>query len=162
VPAAVPPASASLGGGAAPAAQTAPAIYRSPSRWRRRALPVAFAVLLAIAAVMGARLLGSGSSSRAPGPAAVPVAVFNATNASGASHAIVATLRANHVRLGKVASIKNAYLGRGAFVLYPPGSERQARAVAQLIGNLSPTVAAIEPQVENAVGRRGQIVILLD
>jgi hypothetical protein len=34
--------------------------------------------------------------------------------------------------------------------------------LARLIANLSPTVAAIEPQVENAVGRRGQIVILLD
>jgi hypothetical protein len=90
------------------------------------------------------------------------VAVFNATNAPGAAHAIVATLRANHVHVGKVASIKNARLGRGAFVLYPPGSERQARDLARLIANLSPTVAPIEPQVENAVGRRGQIVILLD
>jgi hypothetical protein len=123
---------------------------------------VAGGVLVAIAVVAGARLLDVGSSSRAPAHAPVPVAVFNATGARGASHAIVATLRANHVRLGKVASIKNASLGRGAYVLYPPGSERQARAVARLIGNLSPTVAAIEPQVESAVGRRGQIVILLD
>jgi polyisoprenyl-teichoic acid--peptidoglycan teichoic acid transferase len=161
VPGAVPAPTAAARGGAGSDEQPAPTIYRSRSRRRRRALAAAGAVLLAIAAVAGARLLGAGSSGK-PQAAAVPVAVFNATNASGTSHAIVATLRANHVRMGKVASIKNASLGPGAYVLYPPGSERQARAVARLIGNLSPTVAAIEPQVENAVGRHGQIVILLD
>jgi LCP family protein required for cell wall assembly len=149
-------------GAAVPSGRPAPAIYRSRRGWRRRVLPVAGGVLLAIIVVAGARVLGFGSSSGAPASAPVPVAVFNATNARGASHAIVATLTAHHVRLGKVASIRNANLGHGAFVLYPPGSERQARAVARLIGNLSPTVAAIEPQVENALGRRGQIVILLD
>jgi hypothetical protein len=162
IPGTAPAAGAAPGGGGAPCYRSAPAIYRSRSRRRRRVLSVAGGVLLAIAVVAGARQLGSGSSSPAPEGVPVPVAVFNATSAPGASHAIVATLRANHVRLGRVASIKNASLGRGAYVLYPPGSEHQARAVARLIGNLSPTVAAIEPQVENAVGRRGQIVILLD
>ena len=150
------------GGAAVPFVQPPPVIYRSRPRVRRRALPVAgAAVLVVLVAVAGVRLLGAGSSST-PQAAAVPVAVFTATNAPGAAHAIAATLRANHVRVGKVASIKNARLGRGAFVLYPPGSERQARDLARLIANLSPTVAAIEPQVESAVGRRGQIVILLD
>jgi len=145
-----------------PSVQPPPVIYRSRPRVRRRALPVAgAAVLVVLAAVAGVRLLGAGSSGT-PQAAAVPVAVFTATNAPGAAHAIAATLRANHVHVGKVASIKNARLGRGAFVLYPPGSERQARDLARLIANLSPTVAAIEPQVESAVGRRGQIVILLD
>jgi len=92
----------------------------------------------------------------------VPVAVFNATSAPGVAHSVAATLQAGHVRLGKVGDIKNAGLGHGAYVLYPPGTETQARAVAQLIGGLSPTVTPIQPQVENAVNVRRQIVIVLD
>ena len=47
-------------------------------------------------------------------------------------------------------------------MLYPPGAERQAKRVAGLIPNLSPTVTAIQPQLQNTLGQRNEIVVLLD
>jgi hypothetical protein len=47
-------------------------------------------------------------------------------------------------------------------VFYPPGAEKRARRVAQLISDLSPTVAPIQPQVQNAVGRHNEIVVIFD
>jgi LCP family protein required for cell wall assembly len=145
------------------AAQAGPSVYRAPRRLHRGVLAAGVVVLLAALALVGVRLLSGGSSSTAPVPGApVPVAVFNATNVPGVARSVAATLQAGHVRLGKVGDIKNAGLGRGAYVLFPPGTEAQAKAVAQLIGGLSPTVTAIPPQVENAVNVRQEIVIVLD
>jgi len=144
----------------APAART---IYRAPRRWRVRALAAGLVATLAIAAVAVAavRLLGEGSSSPGThGP--VPVAVYNATGTPGAAHRVASTLAANHLRIGKIGQIRNASLARGAYVLYPPGAERQAREVARLIPSLSPTVTPIQPQVQNTVGARDEIVVVLD
>src|SRR5207248_3778734 len=105
-------------------AQSTPSVYRAPRRLRRGALASASALLLALVVLAGVRLLsGGGSSSPAPVPGGpVPVAVFNATSAPGVAHSVAATLQAGHVRLGKVGDIKNAGLGHGAYVLYPPGT----------------------------------------
>jgi LCP family protein required for cell wall assembly len=144
-------------------AHSGPSVYRAPRRVRRGVLAGGLALLLAAVAAAGVRLSTGSSSPRAPVPGApVAVAVFNATSVPGVAHSVAATLQAGHVRLGKVGDIKNVGLGHGAYVLYPPGTETQARAVAQLIGGLSPTVTAIQPQVENAANVRQEIVIVLD
>jgi hypothetical protein len=91
----------------------------------------------------------------------VPVAVFNATGTRGAAHKLAATLKADRIRLSQVGNI-NASLGGGVYVLYPSGAEAQARRIARLIPSLSPTVAPIQPQVQNAVGRRNEIVVIFD
>jgi polyisoprenyl-teichoic acid--peptidoglycan teichoic acid transferase len=137
-------------------------IYRAPRRWRVRPLAGGLLASLAIAAVAVAavRLLGGSSSPGMHGP--VRVAVFNATGTPGAAHRVAATLAANHLRIGKIGQIRNASLARGAYVLYPPGAERQARQVARLIPSLSPTVTPIQPQVQNTVGARDEIVVVLD
>jgi hypothetical protein len=150
--------------GAAPAsAAPGRTIYRAPRRWRVRALAAGLLAILAIAAVATAavRLLGGGSSS-APTHGPVPVAVYNATGTPGEAHRVAATLAANHLRIGKIGQIRNASLARGAYVLYPPGAEGQAREVARLIPSLSPTVTPIQPQVQNTVGARDEIVVVLD
>jgi hypothetical protein len=139
-------------------------IYRAPRRWRIRTLAAGLLAILAIAAVATAavRLLGGGSSSPVGAHGPVPVAVYNATSTPGAAHRVAATLAANHLRIGKIGQIRNASLARGAYVLYPPGAERQAREVARLIPSLSPTVTPIQPQVQNTVGARDEIVVVLD
>jgi hypothetical protein len=107
-------------------------------------------------------LLGSGSSSPSAGASPVPVAIFNATSTPGAASAIAVTLKANHLRVGKIANIKNARLAKGAYVLYPPGAKAQANDVARLIGSLSPSVTPIQPQLQTTLGQRDEIVVLLD
>ena len=87
---------------------------------------------------------------------------FNATAKRGAAHAVAAKLRAGHLHVSKLGPIKDASLSKGAYVLYPPGAQRQARQVAGLISSLSPTVAAIQPAVQSAVGGRNEIVVVLD
>jgi hypothetical protein len=89
------------------------------------------------------------------------VAVFNATGNVTAAHSLVATLKADRIHLGAVGNI-NASLGSGVYVFYPPGTQARARRVAGLIANLSPTVAPIQPQVQNAVGGRNEIVVIFD
>ena len=144
-------------------ARSGPSVYRAPRRLRRGVLAGGLVLALAIAAAGAVRLLAGSNASRPPVPGTpVPVAVFNATSVPGVARSVAATLQAGHVRLGKVGDIRNVGLGRGAYVLYPPGTEPQARAVAQLIGGLSPTVTPIQPQVENAVNVRQEIVIVLD
>jgi polyisoprenyl-teichoic acid--peptidoglycan teichoic acid transferase len=138
-------------------------IYRVERRLTRRALIATLAVAAAALALVGARLLSSGSSGhQAPRGSAVLVAIFNATSTPGAAHRIAATLKANRVHVGKVGQIKSAGLGKGAYVLYPPGTEAQARSVAALIGSLSPIVTQIQPQVQRAIGAHHEIVIVLD
>jgi polyisoprenyl-teichoic acid--peptidoglycan teichoic acid transferase len=150
--------------GSAPASlEPARTIYRVERRLTRRALIAALAVAAAVLALVGARLLAGGSS---PHPAsrgsAVPVAIFNATSTPGAAHRIAVTLKANRVHVGKVGQIKSAGLGKGAYVLYPPGTELQARSIAALIRSLSPIVTPIQPQLQGAVGAHHEIVIVLD
>src|SRR5262249_10207830 len=122
---------------------------------------VAMAAVLAAAA---AYFLSGGPSSSSPASsrgAAVPVAVFNATGNADAAHSLVATLKADRIHLGAVGNI-NASLGSGVYVFYPPGAQARARRVAGVIANLSPTVAPIQPQVQNAVGGRNEIVVIFD
>jgi hypothetical protein len=137
-------------------------IYRIRRPWRMPALAAGAAGLLAVLVVLGVRQLSGGSPSSPALRGRVPVAVFNATRMPGEARRIAATLKDNHVHVGKVGDIKNAGLGRGAYVLFPPGTERQAQDVARLIRSLSPTVTPIQPQVQNAVGQHGEIVIVLD
>ncbi|MFI5037116.1 MAG: LCP family protein [Solirubrobacterales bacterium] len=154
---------AASAGGAPTSLGPSRTIYRVERRWTRRAPIAAMAVAIAAIALVGARLLAAGSSAHpARGGAAVPVAVFNATSTPGAAHRIAATLKANRVHVGKVGEIRSAGLGKGAYVLYPPGTEPQARTVAALIRSFSPIVTPIQPQVQSAVGAHQEIVIVLD
>jgi LCP family protein required for cell wall assembly len=144
---------------AASAADRAPTIYRARRRWRPGAIAVALAAPLAGVAV-AVLLMSPGSSS--PAREGIPIAVFNATAKRGAAHAVAAKLRTRHLHVSKIGPIKDASLSKGAYVLYPPGAQRQARQVAGLIASLSPTVAAIQPAVQSAVGGRNEIVVVLD
>jgi LCP family protein required for cell wall assembly len=158
-------ATATVAGSSSPASTpSGRTIYRAPRRWRARPLAAGLLAILAICAVAvaGVRLLGAGSSSSAGAHRAVPVAVYNATSTPGAAHRVAATLAANHLRVGKIGQIRNASLARGAYVLYPPGAEGQAREVARLIPSLSPIVTPIQPQVQNTVGAHDEIVVVLD
>jgi LCP family protein required for cell wall assembly len=148
--------------GSAEAIERGPTIYRAPRRWRRSVLAAGLVALVAILVLVGVRVLGSGSSSSSPSAGPVPIAVFNATSRPGAAQAIALTLKANHQRVGKIGNIKNARLAQGAYVLYPPGAKRQADEVAGLIGSFSPTVTPIQPQLQTTLGRRDEIVVLLD
>jgi hypothetical protein len=154
-------AGAGAGAGAA-APERGPTIYRVRKRWRRGILAAACAVIVAIIAFAAISLLGPGLSSKTSRPSsAVPVAVFNATSKPAPAQRFAQKLRADRIRLGAVGNI-NASLGSGVYVFYPPGAEKRARRVAQLIPNLSPTVAPIQPQVQNAVGRHNEIVVIFD
>jgi polyisoprenyl-teichoic acid--peptidoglycan teichoic acid transferase len=148
--------------GAGDAVERGPTIYRAPRRWRRGVLGAGVLVLVAILVLAAVRLLAGGSSSSSASAGPVPVAVFNATSMPGAAHAVAVTLKANHLRVGRVGNIKNARLGHGAYVLYPPGAKGQANQVAGLIGSLSPTVTPIQPQLQATLGQHGEIVVLLD
>jgi LCP family protein required for cell wall assembly len=148
----------------APRAQAAARrIYRARRRPRARAaalVAAALAAAVALAAVIGSSLGGSSSEPVAHGP--VPVSVYNATANASAARTVAHTLRVNHVHVSRVGAIKSANLGPGAFVLYPPGAQRQARTLAHLIPGVTPTVAAIQPQLQSTLGRHGEIVIVLD
>jgi hypothetical protein len=120
--------------------------------------------LVAIIVAVAVHFLGAGSSSSTSASSrgsAVPVAVFNATSTPDAARELAARLKAYRIRLGAVGNI-NASLGSGVYVFYPPGAEARARKVAAMITNPSPTVAPIQPQVQTAVGKRDQIVVIFD
>jgi polyisoprenyl-teichoic acid--peptidoglycan teichoic acid transferase len=149
---------------AAPVTGPAPrAIYRVRRPWRGRG--VALGVAGVAAALIGAGaylLLRGGSAASPPSRPTAPVAVFNATRTAGAAHTVAAALRASHVRVVHVGRIHNAGVGHCAHVLYPPGAEQQARALARLIPGPAPTVSPIQPRLQTSVGPRGAIVIVLD
>jgi polyisoprenyl-teichoic acid--peptidoglycan teichoic acid transferase len=148
----------------APRAQPAPRrIYRARKRASARAAALAalaLAAAVALAIVIGSALGGSSSEPVAHGP--VPVSVYNATANASAARTVAHSLRVHRVHVAHVGAIKSANLGPGAFVLYPPGAGRQARALAHLMPGLAPTVTAIQPQLQSALGRHGEIVIVLD
>jgi len=150
--------------GAPPVAAAAPRrIYRVRRAWRRRGVALSLAGAAAALIGAGAYLLTrGGSSAPAPARAAVPVTVLGSAGGSGAAHSIAAALRAGHVRVARVGAIAHANLGHGNFVLYPPGSERQARALARLIPGPAPTVAPMGPHPPDGLGRGGEIVIVAD
>ncbi len=142
-----------------PSAATQPSertIYHGASRLRRWML-VAGIVVAGGAAFGIYTLRGRVFASSRP----LAVAVFNATSTPGAAHSIADQLKVNHVQLGRIGNI-NANLGTGVYVLYPPGAQAQARRVAKLMLNRSPTVEPIEPDVQNAVGQHNEIVIVID
>jgi LCP family protein required for cell wall assembly len=136
-------------------------IYRARRRWRRGALLAGAVPVAVIAAALALHFLRSSGSPAASSHAAVPVAVFNATGTPGAAHQLASTLKADRIRLAQIGNI-NASLGSGVYVLYPAGAKTQARNIARLITSLSPTVAPIQPQVQNAVGRHDEIVVIFD
>jgi hypothetical protein len=149
-----------------PAPEPALTIYHARKRWRREIL-LAVAVVIVVGLVAAAGYLlqagpfATSTPSRLPSRPPIPVAVFNATSTPGAAHGIADQLKAARVQLGEVGNI-NASLGAGVYVFYPPGARTQARRVAHLISRLSPTVAPIQPQVQSAVGKRNQIVVIFD
>jgi LCP family protein required for cell wall assembly len=151
---------------AAPAPVSGPterAIYRVRRPLGKRSAALGAALVAAALIAAGSyELLKGGSSAPAPSHGPVPVAVFNATSTPGAAHGIAVALRSNHVHVARIGDIQNANLGHGAYVLYPPGTERQAHALARLIPSLTPTVTPIQPQLQSTVGRHGEIVIVVD
>jgi polyisoprenyl-teichoic acid--peptidoglycan teichoic acid transferase len=147
----------------APRALAPRRIYRARRRPGARAAALAAVALTATVAlvlVLVSALGGSSSEPVAHGP--VPVSVYNATANTSAARTVAHSLRANHVHVSRVGTIKSANLGPGAFVLYPPGARRQATTVAHLIPGVTPTVTAIQPQLQSTLGRHGEIVIVLD
>jgi len=146
----------------APATQSAPTIYHAPKRWRRGMLAASGVLIAVLVLAVGAYLRHLGPfPSSAPAGSPVPVDVFNATSTPGAAHRLADTLEADRVRLGKIGNI-TARLPAGVYVLYPPGTEAQARRVARLIHGPTPTVAPIETKVQNAVGQHHEIVVIFD
>ncbi|MGA2321797.1 MAG: LytR C-terminal domain-containing protein [Solirubrobacteraceae bacterium] len=149
-------------GASIPVPEPAPAIHHA-QKGRRRAILAATGVSIAgLLAVLAVHFSHADlfPSSALGGPS-VPVAVFNATSTRDAAHRIADELRADRVHLGPIGNI-NASLGTGVYVLYPPGAQAQAQRVAQLIPNLTLTVEPIQPQVQNAVGRHKEIVVMFD
>ena len=145
-----------------PQPEQARTIYRAQKRVRKGVLMAGVLSIVAVLLTLGVYLLRSGPASpAAPAGAIVPVAVFNATHTPGAAHQLAETLKGDHIKLSTVGSI-NANLGSGVYVLYPAGAQAEAQRVARAIPNLSPTVAPIQTQVENAVGKRNEIVVILD
>jgi polyisoprenyl-teichoic acid--peptidoglycan teichoic acid transferase len=145
-----------------PHPERAPTIYHAQKRWRRGILAVSGVPIVAILVVVAVHFLDTvGSSPSTPAGSSVPVAIFNATGSPGAAHRLADTLRADRIHLSQVGNI-NASLGSGVYVLYPPGAQAEARRVARAIPNLSPTIAPIQPQVQSAVGRHNEIVVIFD
>jgi polyisoprenyl-teichoic acid--peptidoglycan teichoic acid transferase len=146
----------------APATQSAPTIYHARKRWRWGMLAVAAVSIAVLLLAVGAYLSHVGPfSSSAPADSPVAVDVFNATSTPGAAHRLADTLKADRVRLGKIGNI-TARLSAGVYVLYPPGTEAQARRVAALIPSPTPTIAPIQTRVQNAVGQHHEIVVIFD
>ncbi len=149
----------------AEAAPLAPTVYTTRKRLRRgvwAAATVPIAGILTILAVhFHAGVLSTSAPSGAVVPAAVPVAVFNASSTPGEAHRIAGELRADRVHLGQIGNI-DAKLRGGVYVLYPPGAEAQARSIGGLIRNLSPAVEPIQPQIQSAVGQHDEIVVIFD
>jgi LCP family protein required for cell wall assembly len=142
--------------------ERAPTIHHAQKGWRRGILAAAgvpiVGILVALAVhFLPADLFSSSASHGSP----VSVAVFNATSTPGAAHRLADALKADRIHLSEIGNI-NASLGSGVYVLYPPGAQAQARRVAKLIPNFSPTVAPIQPQLQNAVGRHNEIVVIFD
>jgi len=143
-------------------AELAPTIYRAPRSWRRGTLIlVGVPIAAALIAFGGYRLYEHLSSSSRLPSSSVAVAVFNATPSPGAAHRIAATLSRGRVHVGEVGDI-NASLSPGTYVLYPPGAQAEARRVARLLPSPPPTVEPIQPQVQEAVGHRNEIVVVVD
>jgi polyisoprenyl-teichoic acid--peptidoglycan teichoic acid transferase len=144
----------------APTMAPTPTIYRARRRWRTGVLAGACVALAAALAALAFAILHSRSTAPRAS-SSLAVAVFNATPTPGAAHHIADMLRAGRVRVGTIGDI-NTSLGHGVFVLYPPGAGGEARQVARLIPSLAPTVTPIQPQVQVAVGREDEIVVVLD
>jgi LCP family protein required for cell wall assembly len=145
-----------------PQPERARTIYHARKRLRKRVLAAVVVSIAGVSAVLAVHFLRVGSSSSSSPPVAiVPVAVFNATGHPGAAHRLAERLRADHIKLAQVGSI-NANLGHGVYVLYPAGAQAEAQRVARAIPTLSPTVAPIQAQVQNAIGKRDEIVVILD
>jgi LCP family protein required for cell wall assembly len=153
----------------ASASQPAPALEvpgagsrrERPGR-RRWAIFVAGLLAAVVLAMVAVKLVGGSSSAPTSArSASVPVAVFNASGTPGEAGRLAHILRADHIHVSQVGDI-NASLGRGVYVLYPHGADAQARRVAGVISMLSPTILPIQPQVQSAIGRRDEIVVIFD
>ena len=144
-----------------PQPEPAPSIYHAPRRWRRGILVAAVSALVILVVLAVHFLIPDLSFSSTPKGSSVPVAVFNATSTAGAAHRLADTLKADRIPLGKVGNV-TANLGSGVYVLYPPGAQAQARRVARLIPDFSPTIEPILPHVQSAVGKHNEIVVVFD
>ena len=140
-----------------------PMIYHAPKRWRKGMLAVAGVPIAGVLAILAVHFQAGVFPPSKPSVSytPVPVAVFNATSTAGEAHRIAGELKADRVHLGQIGNI-NANLHTGVYVLYPPGGQAQARGIARLIPNLSPTIEPIRPQIQNAVGQHDEIVVIFD
>ena len=165
------PGAAAAAAGAAGAAGAprppAPADAAAPRHSRRVRWAAAGALAVAVLAVLAAarlRVFESGASTPPathPAPPTLRVAVFNATNVPGQAHRVAGELARDRVHVAQIGNI-NASIGRGVYVLYPPGARAQAQHVSRLLAEMSPTVTPIQPQVQSAVGESHEIVVVLD
>ena len=148
-----------------PQPEPAATIHQAPRRWRRGILAVAAVPALAILVFLAVHFLGPDLSTSAAPPRAsvplVPVAIFNATSTPGGAHRLAGALKADRIHLGEVGNI-NASLRPGVYVFYPPGAQAEAQRVARAIPKPSPTIDPIQPQVQSAVGKQDEIVVIFD
>ncbi len=145
-----------------PDAAPGPTIYRTPRRWGREVLALAAVTIAAVVVAFGGyRLYKHLSSPSKPAGSAAAVAVYNATTIPNAAHRVAATLRMGHVQIGAIGDISTS-LSPGNYVLYPPGDQAEARRVARLLPSPAPTVEPIQPQLQEAVGRHDEIIVVLD
>jgi polyisoprenyl-teichoic acid--peptidoglycan teichoic acid transferase len=139
-----------------------PTVYRTPKRWRGTVPAVVCVAVVGLLAVLALHFLDADSSaSSAPAGVSVPVAVFNATSTPGEAHRIADQFRAGRIQLGRIGNI-NANLGRGVHVLYPPGDQSQARRLARVIRNLSPSLEPLRARIQNAVHVHNEIVVIFE
>ncbi|HZL47785.1 MAG TPA: LCP family protein [Solirubrobacteraceae bacterium] len=141
--------------------EPATTIYRAENG-RRRAIRAGGGIAIAavLIALLAYLLRAEVLASSRPSNPSVPVAVLNATSTPGAARGLAEKLR-TRVQLGEIGDI-TADLGSGVYVFYPSGARAEALRVARLIPGLTPKVASIEPQVQSAIGKHKEIVVIVD
>ncbi len=147
---------------ASPGHLTSPArLTRAPERRGSRARAV-----LRIAAALAAVALGAllvdrvviGHGAQAPSTAgarilrpSVPVAVLNASSASGAAHELATQLHKRGVSIAMTGNLSTA-LTPGLDILYAPGSRAQAQMLARLLTrpNMQPMTVGVSDAAHGA------------
>jgi LytR cell envelope-related transcriptional attenuator len=90
----------------------------------------------------------------------VPVAVLNATSATGVARSLAQQLHPQGVT---IATVGNLGSGRppGWEILYAPGAQNQATRLAALLASHSPTVGPMDATTSAAAGTAARLVVII-